>query len=294
MPTTSWGFWRVALLVLSLVLLATPAVVRAAAYVRVKAQVANVREGPGTRFSRLWRGYENDPLEVVGREGRWLKVEDFEGHGGWIYARLTDGRPAVIVNNVKTWANIRSGPGLEYPVTFTADRGVSFRVVGKRGDWLRIQHADGDRGWIAQSLVWGTSTNKTGTAKSAHPTALVRVKVAVANIREGPGTSYERLWKVGKNYPLEVVAREGRWVRAVDFEGYDGWVFGPLTDTQSAVIVKADRANIRSGPGKEYRVVVTEVAGVAFRVHDRKGRWLRVEHADGHRGWIHDSLVWGH
>jgi SH3-like domain-containing protein len=31
---------------------------------------------------------------------------------------------------------------------------------------------------------------------------------------------------------------------------------------------------------------------VPFKVLDRKGEWLHVEHADGDRGWIHSSLVW--
>jgi SH3-like domain-containing protein len=24
----------------------------------------------------------------------------------------------------------------------------------------------------------------------------------------------------------------------------------------------------------------------------REGRWIQVEHADGDKGWLHDSLVW--
>jgi SH3-like domain-containing protein len=32
--------------------------------------------------------------------------------------------------------------------------------------------------------------------------------------------------------------------------------------------------------------------GVPFRILRKKGRWIHIEHADGDRGWIHDSLVW--
>jgi SH3-like domain-containing protein len=32
--------------------------------------------------------------------------------------------------------------------------------------------------------------------------------------------------------------------------------------------------------------------GVPFRVLERKGEWLHVEHADGEKGWIHQSLIW--
>ena len=62
---------------------------------------------------------------------------------------------AVIVK-VKS-ANIRKGPGADQPALFTADKGVPFLVVGKKGSWLKVRHADGDEGWIARKLLWGAS-----------------------------------------------------------------------------------------------------------------------------------------
>lgn len=154
MSVNSWRLRRVRLLILVSVLLATPVLAQSEAFVRVKVEIANVREGPGTSFSRLWRAYENDPLKVVERKGEWLSVEDFEGMKGWIYSPLTDTQPAVIVKAVKEWANVRSGPGSKHSVAFRADRGVSFRLLDKKGKWLHIQHADGDKGWVHASLVW--------------------------------------------------------------------------------------------------------------------------------------------
>jgi SH3-like domain-containing protein len=122
-------------------------------FVRVKVDTANVREGPGTQFGRAWQVYENEPLRVVARQGEWLETRDFQGSEGWIHAGLTDDRPAVVVK--ARLANIRSGPGVEHPVVFTAERGVPFRLHGTRGEWLSVEHADGDRGWVHATLVWG-------------------------------------------------------------------------------------------------------------------------------------------
>ncbi|MFQ5897634.1 MAG: SH3 domain-containing protein [Candidatus Methylomirabilia bacterium] len=149
-----WRRWRGLLVVLGAAVLICPLVVQAASFVRVKVEVANVREGPGKQFKRLWKAYKNDPLRVVGRDGQWLEVEEFEGYKGWIYAPLTDTKPAVIVREVSEYANIREGPGRDRPVVFRADRGVSFQLLEKKGKWLRVEHADGDRGWIHESLVW--------------------------------------------------------------------------------------------------------------------------------------------
>jgi SH3-like domain-containing protein len=122
-------------------------------FVRVRVETANIRQGPGTDHERLWQVEENFPLKVVGRSRQWLRTEDFVGDEGWIYAPLTDGRPAVVVE--VDLANVRSGPGARYPVRFKAEWGAGFHVLDRRGKWLRIEHADGDDGWIHQSVVWG-------------------------------------------------------------------------------------------------------------------------------------------
>jgi SH3-like domain-containing protein len=50
--------------------------------------------------------------------------------------------------------NIRSGPGTENELVFQAEKGVPFKVIGRKGKWIRVRHADGDTGWIHSKLVW--------------------------------------------------------------------------------------------------------------------------------------------
>jgi SH3-like domain-containing protein len=137
-----------------------PASAASGDYVRIKVETANVRKQPTTRAEAVWQVYENDPLKVVAERGAWLKVRDFGGGVGWVYAPLTDARATVIVTAAT--ANIRSGPGTGHPVAYTADRGVAFLVVRARGDWLEVEHADGARGWVHRSLVWGAPAAASG------------------------------------------------------------------------------------------------------------------------------------
>jgi SH3-like domain-containing protein len=122
-------------------------------FVRVRVETANVREGPGTRYDRLWTVDEDFPLRVIGKRGRWLKTRDFLDSEGWIFAPLTDHQPAVVVQVQD--ARIRSGPGLGYEVDWVADWGETMRVVSEKGAWLQVKHAEHGRGWIHRSLVWG-------------------------------------------------------------------------------------------------------------------------------------------
>ena len=118
------------------------------------------------------------------------------------------------------------------------------------------------------------------------------VTAPVANIRSGPGTKYDVVWKVEKYHPLFVIETSGAWCHFRDFEGDRGWVHKSLLGKIPAVITKKNMCNVRSGPGTKEAVLFTVEKGIPFKVLKRKGHWLQVEHADGDRGWIHDSLVW--
>ncbi|MFQ5849363.1 MAG: SH3 domain-containing protein [Candidatus Binatia bacterium] len=173
----------------------------------------------------------------------------------------------------------------------------------KHGDAFRVQSTDklGDprlkrNPWNCRSAwFWLLSVfiSLILVEAAALAAEMVRVKVRMANLRSGPGTHFEKVWKVPRNYPFRVLKREGRWLKVRDFEGFEDWIYGPLTDHKPAVVVKVKRANIRKGPGTNYPVVFQTDWGVPFRVLKKKGKWLKVRHDDGDKGWIFQKLVWG-
>jgi SH3-like domain-containing protein len=118
------------------------------------------------------------------------------------------------------------------------------------------------------------------------------VSAPVANIRSGPGTSHNVLWKVEKYFPLRIIEKSGEWYHFEDFEGDKGWVHQSLVSKISAVITKNDACNIRSGPGTDNKIIFTVEKGIPFKVLKREGSWIHIEHADGDKGWIHKSLIW--
>ncbi len=144
---------RVLILSVIVCLVSLQGVSWAAEMIRVKVKTANVRSGPGKKFNKVGKVPENYPYQVISRKGRWLKVRDFEGFEDWIYGPLTDKQPAAAVK-VKT-ANVRQGPGRNHPVVLTADKGVAFRILAKKGDWVKVQTDEGDKGWVYRNLLWG-------------------------------------------------------------------------------------------------------------------------------------------
>ena len=118
------------------------------------------------------------------------------------------------------------------------------------------------------------------------------VTVSVANVRSGPGENTDILWEVEKYYPLNVFKKSGQWYHFRDFEGDEGWIYKSLVNKTPSIITKKEKCNIRSGPGTGFSIVFTVEKGVPFKVIKRKGSWIYIEHADGDKGWISNSLIW--
>ncbi|HIJ56015.1 MAG TPA: SH3 domain-containing protein [Deltaproteobacteria bacterium] len=118
----------------------------------VSSELANIRSGPGTNYEKLWQVWKYHPVTVLNKKGPWFYFKDFEGDEGWIHNSLLQKMDTVI--SIKKTCNIRSGPGTENKVEFTVTDGISFKVLGRKGYWIQVEHADGDQGWIHKSLVW--------------------------------------------------------------------------------------------------------------------------------------------
>jgi len=118
----------------------------------VISKIANVRSGPGTNYTTLWQVEKYYPLLVLEKKEGWVHFKDFEGDEAWIYNSLVKKINSVI--SIKDNCNVRSGPGTDTNIVFTVGKGVPFKVIGTRSEWLHVEHADGDRGWIFKNLLW--------------------------------------------------------------------------------------------------------------------------------------------
>jgi SH3-like domain-containing protein len=118
----------------------------------VKAGIANLRSGPGTKYDVLWQVEKYHPLLIIEKKGNWYKIKDFEGDMAWIHKSLLGNIKGVIA--IKANCNVRSQANTKSKVLFTVERGVPFKVLKRKGEWIRIEHADGEIGWIYKTLVW--------------------------------------------------------------------------------------------------------------------------------------------
>ncbi len=111
------------------------------------------------------------------------------------------------------------------------------------------------------------------------------------NVRSGPSTSNNVLFKLPLGYPLKVIAKEDKWLNVSDFEGDKGWIFGTLVSKTPFVIVTVKEGNVRSGPGTNFDRVGSVTREVILKKLEQKGSWIKVSHPRL-TGWVHAKLVW--
>jgi len=108
-------------------------------------------------------------------------------------------------------ANIRSGPGTDqYDVLWEVERYHPLDVIRNQGEWMFFRDFEGDEGWIHGSLLGKTAT--------------VITRSDMVNIRSGPGTQNDIVFKAERGVPFQVVKRQGDWIHIRSGAGDEGWI----------------------------------------------------------------------
>ena len=121
------------------------------------------------------------------------------------------------------------------------------------------------------------------------------VNVPEANLRSGPNTKQAKTWEVFKYMPFSKISQKGNWYEVKDVDGDIHWIYNKLvTDKYKCAVVKSEKANVRSGPGKKYKKNLLSPAQkyTSFRIVETKGSWVKVKDEFGDTGWIHKNLLW--
>ncbi len=116
---------------------------------------ANLRQGPGTHYEKLWQVFKYMPFKEKKKKGDWFRVEDLDGDIYWVHKKLvTKKYKCAVIKDNKT--NLRKGPGTKYDQLSWSpvDKYFSIKVLQIKGQWVRIEDGVGDKGWVSRSLVW--------------------------------------------------------------------------------------------------------------------------------------------
>ncbi|MGI9405984.1 MAG: SH3 domain-containing protein [Hyphomicrobiaceae bacterium] len=114
--------------------------------------------------------------------------------------------------------NVRSGPGLQYPIAWVFRRiGMPVEVLREFENWRQIRDSDGALGWVYRGLLAGRRTALIVPWQAADKDATAIAIQVRANLGSGvvafaePGTI------------ANVRQCDGQWCRVI-VEPYEGWI----------------------------------------------------------------------
>ena len=116
---------------------------------------ANLRQGPGTHFEKLWQVFKYMPFKKMKKKGKWYRVQDLDDDIYWVHTKLTTSKyKCAVIKNDKT--NLRSGPGTKYDQLSWSpvDKYFSLKVLKIKEKWVQVEDGVGDKGWVSKSLIW--------------------------------------------------------------------------------------------------------------------------------------------
>jgi SH3-like domain-containing protein len=127
-------------------------------------------------------------------------------------ATLVQAESVTVIND---GVNIRTGPGIKYPIYMEVFKGYPLKVLKRDGEWLEVADVDNDKGWIFTAL----------TRKG--DTVIVDAKQS-ANMRSGPGTDNPIIANVQRGVVMEHLDTKGDWYKLKHTQGTTGWMHKSL------------------------------------------------------------------
>ncbi|MGM9535317.1 MAG: SH3 domain-containing protein [Intestinibacter sp.] len=121
------------------------------------------------------------------------------------------------------------------------------------------------------------------------------VEVSALNVRSGPGNSYPVIWTVRKGDTLEVVGKEGSWLK-INFNKSYAYVCSKYVSSiysntvTEGVVTNCSFLNVRSGPGKGYALVGCIAGGQSVQIVDYVDGWYKIIY-DGSYVYVSASYI---
>mgnify|MGYP003298433863 CR=1 FL=1 len=189
----------------------------------------------------LFVGCEYDDSEIWGEIGKLREEVNQNSEDIATLSALVDAldKGKLILSTEQTAEGVilRSGPAKSYERVLYLSKGADLTVYAKENGYCYVRsNRYGVYGWVSASYASEgrpeTDTTKvtknTVSPDKKYSKAETKITLNGLNLRKGPGTEYDVITLIPKNYPVKVIGyKQGisGWVYVTDTTyGYSGWV----------------------------------------------------------------------
>jgi N-acetylmuramoyl-L-alanine amidase len=207
------------------------------------------------------------------------------------YAHAETGKVTISVSTL----NVRTGPGLSYPVLTKVHRGEEYNIVDTQNDWYKVRTGSGE-GWVAEWLVSAES------ASSDVPSLKEgRVNTDGLRVRKGPSTSEGVVTVLKTGDRVTVSDKEGDWL-FIESGKVSGWVHEEYVSENNATpppskksenkrgIITDNSLNVRTSPTVQSPVKGVLNKGDHVEVTGSVSGWYEIQFGSD-KAWVNDAYI---
>lgn len=228
--------------------------------VSTKGSPANVRASGSLKAEVVAKVDKGAKVQVVAKAGDWYKVELDDGTKGYVQRNLiklggsgktllslpadsgkatlsklekaaTGGGEGEVVTQGSP-LNVRTDKSTEAKVVGKVAKGSKIRILGKEGEWYKVQLKNGKTGYASSQFIQPGATNQetAGAATESGKGNLgkgdsgtVVTKGSPLNIRSGKSQSAEVVTKAAKGSKVQILEDAGEWYKIELEDGTTGY-----------------------------------------------------------------------
>lgn len=123
-------------------------------FLSIASPAAILYDAPSLSAEKLYVANINLPVEVLVKVEGWVKIRDSNGYLAWVESKNLSQRRFVIIKT--PIAEIYQSADQTSTLIFQAQQGVVLEWLGAASDtWSKVQHQDGQVGYIRTDQIWG-------------------------------------------------------------------------------------------------------------------------------------------
>ncbi|EED2404063.1 SH3 domain-containing protein [Listeria monocytogenes] len=198
----------------------------------VKAEVLNVRSGPGLAYDVTSQARKNEVLRVVGEENQWYKVQLDNGNSGWVASWLVENTDVSAASNSVAIVssdgglNVREKPSTSSKSLGLLNNGDQVTVTSQQNGWAQIQY-NVTSAWVSSDYL---TIRESVTKVDESELQTVTIRDDSTNIRNKPSRDGAVIEKANSGQGFAIQGVQGDWYKIRTTSGEEGYVANWVVD----------------------------------------------------------------